>query len=72
MQALDFRLEGYGGAVHEPLVSAWWSDTGFAGRCPRCGGWIHFTIQAKRAITPEEAANYPQPPDDWHDKATVL
>jgi hypothetical protein len=72
MQAIDFRLEDHGRAVHDPLVRAWWDDTGFAGRCPRCGGWIHFTIRGKRAITPEEAAEYPQLPDDWHAKATIL
>jgi hypothetical protein len=72
MQALDFRLEGYGRTIHDPLVRAWWNDTGFVGRCPRCGGWIHFTIRAKSAITPEEAAGYPQLPDDWHSRATVL
>jgi hypothetical protein len=72
MQALDFRLEDHGRAVHDPLVRAWWNDTGFAGRCPQCGGWIHFTIRAKSAITAEEAALYPQLPDDWHEKATVL
>ena len=72
MQAMDFRLEDYGRAVHDPLVRAWWNDTGFVGRCPRCGGWIHFTIRAKRAITPEEAAEYPQLLDDWHVKAIIL
>ena len=38
MQAIDFRLEDRGKAVHDPLVTAWWDDTGFAGRCPNCGG----------------------------------
>ena len=33
MQAIDFRLEAYGPAVHDPLVRAWWNDSGFAGRC---------------------------------------
>ena len=72
MQAIDFRLEDYGRPVHDPLVRAWWNDLGFAGRCPRCGGWIHFTIRGKSAITAEEAAGYPQLPDDWHAKATIL
>ncbi len=72
MQAIDFRLEDSGRAFHDPLVLAWWNDTGFVGRCPRCDGWIHFTIRAKRAITPDEAARYPQLPDDWHAKATIL
>jgi hypothetical protein len=72
MHAIDFRLEDHGRAIHDPLVRAWWDDTGFVGRCPRCGGWIHFTIRTKRAVTPEEAARYPRLPDNWHTKATIL
>jgi hypothetical protein len=72
MQAIDFRLEDHGRAIHDPLVRAWWNDTGFVGRCPHCSGWIHFTIRAKRAVTAEEAAQYPQLPDNWHEVATVL
>jgi hypothetical protein len=72
MQAIDFRVEAYGPAVHDPLVRAWWSDIGFAGKCPGCGGWIHFTIQNKRAITEDEAAVLPRLPDDWYQNATIL
>lgn len=72
MQAIDFRLENHGPAVHDPLVRAWWNDTGFAGRCPNCGRWIHFRIRGKRAITPAEAAMLPQLPDDWHAVAVIL
>ena len=72
MQAIDFRLEAHGKAVHDPLVRAWWDDTGFAGRCPGCGGWIHFTILEKRAVTPDEAARLPKLPDHWHADAIVL
>ena len=72
MQAIDFRLEGHGKEVHDPLVRAWWNDAGFAGRCPGCGGWIHFTIRAKRAISAQEASRLPQLPEDWHVKAIIL
>jgi hypothetical protein len=72
MQAIDFRLEAYGPAVHDPLVRAWWSDVGFAGRCPGCGGWVHFTIRDKHALTPQEAAQLPRLPDDWHQTALIL
>ena len=72
LQAIDFRIETYGPAVHDPLVRAWWSDIGFAGKCPNCSRWIHFTIQAKRPITPEEASVLPRLPDDWHQNATIL
>ena len=72
LQAIDFRLEAHGRPVHDPLVQAWWNDTGFAGRCPSCGGWIHFTIRGKRAITDAEAAGLPQLPQGWHKAATIL
>lgn len=72
LHAIDFRLEAHGRAIHDPLVRSWWADTGFSGRCPSCGGWIHFTIRAKRAITADEAAALPQLPDDWADKATII
>ncbi len=72
LQAIDFRLEDHGRSVHDPLVRAWWDDTGFVGRCPDCGGWIHFTVRAKRAVSDDEAARFPRLPDDWHDAATIL
>ncbi|MGH7127532.1 MAG: hypothetical protein ACREIV_03120, partial [Planctomycetaceae bacterium] len=72
LQAIDFRLEAHGRGVHDPLVTAWWNDTGFAGRCPKCGGWIHFTIQGKLAIDADQASRIPQLPDDWFDEAVVL
>ncbi len=72
MQAIDFRVESYGPAIHDPLVRAWWDDSGFAGRCPQCGGWIHFTIRTKHAISSAEAAQLLQLPDDWHKAAIIL
>lgn len=72
LQAIDFRLEHYGAAVHDPLVRAWWDDTGFAGKCPGCEGWIHFRVKSKRCITPEEAEHLPQLPDEWHQVALIL
>ena len=72
MQAIDFRLEDHGRAVHAPLVQAWRDDTGFAGRCPRCGGWVHFTLGGKRAVSAEEASRLPRLPDGWAERATVL
>lgn len=72
LQAIDFCLEAHGPAVHDPLVLSWWQDVGFAGRCPKCSGWIHFTIRGKRPITALEAAGLPQLPDDWHLNATIL
>jgi hypothetical protein len=72
LQGIDFRLEDHGKTIHDPLVRAWWDDTGFAGRCPHCRQWIHFTIRGKRAISDTDAAALPQLPDDWSAKATIL
>jgi hypothetical protein len=72
MQAIDFRVESYGPAVHDPLVRAWWADVGFAARCPKCLGWVHFTIRGKRAISAAEAATLPNLPDDWAGAAIIL
>jgi hypothetical protein len=72
LQAIDFRLENFGRAVHDALVRAWWNDTGFAGKCPTCGGWIHFTIRGMQAISAAEAAALPCLPDGWHKTAVIL
>ena len=72
LHAVDFRLEAFGRDVHDPLVRAWWSDVGFAGQCPSCHGWIHFTIQGKRAIDEAEAHTLPQLPADWAIEAVIL
>ncbi len=72
VQAIDFRLEDHGKDVHDRLVRAWWNDIGFAGRCPECHGWIHFTIKGKRALSESEAGNLPNLPHDWHKHATIL
>ena len=72
LQAIDFRLEAYGREIHDPLVRAWWDDTGFAGKCPTCGGWIHFTIRGKKAIGADEAATLPNLPEDWFKTAVIL
>ena len=72
LQAIDFRLEAFGRAIHDPLVRAWWDDVGFAGKCPSCGGWIHFTIRGKRAIDAAAAQSLPQLPINWADEAVIL
>ena len=72
LRAIDFRLEAFGRAVHDPLVRAWWDDSGFVGRCPGCQGWIHFTIRGKRALDESEARPLPQLPKNWSDEAIIL
>jgi hypothetical protein len=43
LEWIDFRRELHNDpeAIDKPLVRSWWQATGFAGRCPRCQGWIH-------------------------------
>ncbi len=72
LQAIDFRLDAFGRAVHDPLVRAWWDDVGFTGRCPGWHGWIHFTIRGKLAISEDDAQNLPQLPPNWADEAVIL
>jgi hypothetical protein len=72
LQAIDFRLEAFGRAIHDPLVKAWWDDVGFAGQCPGCGGWIHFTIRGKLAIDAATAESLPKLPPNWADEAVIL
>jgi hypothetical protein len=55
LHAVDFRLEAFGRSIHDLLVRAGWDDVGFAGRCPACGSWIHFTIRGKQAIDESSA-----------------
>lgn len=71
LHAIDFRLEAFGRSVLDPLVRAWWDDAGFAGRCPACGGWIHFTIRGKRAIDEDEARSLLRLPANWADEAVI-
>ena len=72
LAAIEFRLEQHGKAVHDAMLRAWWTDVGFAGRCPGCGGWVHFTVRGKRAIQEPEARQLPQLPDNWADHALFL
>ncbi len=72
LQAIDFRLEAFGREIHDPLVRAWWDDVGFAGQCPGCGGWIHFTIRGKQAIDEATAQSLPKLPANWADEAVIL
>src|SRR5262245_3006554 len=72
LQAIDFRLEAFGRVVHDALVKAWWDDTGFAGKCPTCGRWIHFTVRNKRAISDAEAAALPRLLDNWASEAMII
>jgi len=71
MEWIDFQLELYGDpeGIYRPLVRAWWDGTGFAGRCPACHGWIHFTSLKMTAITQEQSSHLPQLPDNWHEVA---
>src|SRR5437016_4755212 len=67
MEWFDFQLELFGDpeGIYKPLVRAWWEGTGFAGRCPSCGGWVHFTTLEKHAVSDDEAKGLPLLPDNW-------
>jgi hypothetical protein len=73
MEWIDFKLEFPNDpeGIYKPLVRAWWQGTGFAGRCPRCRGWIRFTTLRKEAIDEPETALVPRLPDDWHGVAQI-
>ncbi|MBM4070945.1 MAG: hypothetical protein FJ271_18645 [Planctomycetes bacterium] len=68
MEWIDFQLELHGDmdAVYKPLVKSWWEGTGFAGRCPACQGWVHFTTLEMKALSEDEARHLPCLPDQWH------
>lgn len=67
MEWIDFQLELHDEpeGIYKPLVRAWWEGTGFAGNCPNCGGWIHFTTLHMAAITEDQAQHLPRLPDNW-------
>jgi hypothetical protein len=73
LEWIDFKLELHNDpdGVYKPLVRAWWQGTGFAGRCPRCRGWIRFTTLRKEAIDDLRADGLPRLPDDWHAVAQI-
>jgi hypothetical protein len=73
LEWIDFKRELHNDpeAIYKPLVRSWWQGTGFAGRCPRCGGWIRFTTLRKDAIDDLEAAGLPRLPDGWHSVAQI-
>src|SRR5713101_3800558 len=66
LEWIDFQLELHGDpeGIYKPLVRAWWDGSGFAGRCPGCGGWIHFTTLRMEAILDDHASQLPQLPDN--------
>ena len=73
LEWVDFKLELHGDPerIYKPLVTAWWSGTGFAGRCPDCGQWIHFTTRRMKAVNNAQANALPRLPDDWQTVAQI-
>jgi hypothetical protein len=65
---IDFKLELHNDheGTNKSLVRSWWEGTGFAGRCPRCHGWIRFTTLGMEAIGEDDAKRLPRLPDHWH------
>lgn len=68
MEWIDFMPEAHGDKVnvYDPLVRSFWQGTGFAGRCPSCGGWVRFTTRAMEAIDDDDAGRLPRLPENWH------
>ena len=66
MEWIDFQLELCGDleGIYKPLVRAWWEGKGFAGRCPTCQGWIHFTTLGMNRL--DEKQSIARLPDNWH------
>jgi len=67
MEWIDFRIELYGDkeGLYKPLVRAWWDGKGFAGRCPACSRWIHFTTLGMEALQENQADQFLHLPDNW-------
>ena len=67
MEWIDFKLELFHDpeGVYKPLVTTWWQGVGFAGRCPACGGWVHFRTTGMEALEPDEAERLPRLPEGW-------
>ncbi|MGE3818885.1 MAG: hypothetical protein AB7I30_05575 [Isosphaeraceae bacterium] len=73
MEWIDFKLElpGEPERVYKPLATAWWSGLGFAGRCPSCQGWVHFSTLGTEAIDDPGKAGLPRLPDRWREVARI-
>lgn len=73
LEWIDFKLELHGDpeGIYKPLVRAWWTGTGFVGRCPRCDGWIRFTTLRMDAVNESEASQSPRLPENWSTLAQI-
>jgi hypothetical protein len=73
LEWIDFNLnpDNDPEGIDKPLVHSWWQGIGFAGRCPRCRGWIRFTTLRKEAIDGAVEAGLLRLPDDWHSVAQI-
>jgi hypothetical protein len=73
LEWIDFKLELHGDpeGIYKPLVTSWWSGTGFAGRCPGCQQWTRFTTRVMETLDQNQAAALPRLPDSWHEVAQI-
>ena len=73
LEWIDFKLELHGDLdrIYKPLVRSWWEGTGFAGRCPSCGGWIRFTTLGMTSIESEPEMTLPRLPENWASVAQI-
>jgi hypothetical protein len=75
IQAIDFQLELSGDAAfYAQVMLSWGRQTGFGlvGKCPTCGRYVLYGVDAKLAVDDPSAIGCPVLPDDWHQHAYVV
>src|SRR5438477_12118643 len=70
---LNFRLDALADPPRQSeWLAAWWNGPGLVGRCPRCGRYVLFALDGKRAVGDPTAWGTAVLPDDWHEQAHVV
>ena len=67
MEWIDFKLELHGDpeGIYKPLVTSWWSGTGFAEAAHHARAGIRFTTLGMAALGDDQMVGVPRLPDDW-------
>ena len=70
---IDFRLDVQGDTSRQAdWLAAWWNGPGLVGRCPRCGRYVLFGLEGKRAVSDPSPWGAAVLPDSWHEKAHIV
>jgi hypothetical protein len=73
IEGINFRLDLQGDApAVARWLAAWWTGPGLVGRCPACGHFVLFSLDAKQAVADPAAWGTVVLPDDWHQKAHLV